>query len=68
VVKFKMQLPRYAEHAEPKVVHCADVNCRARVCDVGLPHRLAESGDVQIACPRCRRITHLLLEGVISIA
>ena len=68
VVKYKMQLPRWIGHLEPKVVHCADVNCRGRVGDVSLPYRLAEDGDIQIKCPRCRKITSFSVEGLAIVS
>jgi phage FluMu protein Com len=64
IVKYRMQLPRWIGHAEPKAVHCVDVNCRARVIDVGLPYVLSENGDAEVACPRCHRLTKISLEGL----
>jgi hypothetical protein len=69
IVRYRLQLPRRLPAIIPEKIFCQDANCLARICDMGLPYMLVnKESDIEIACHRCRQLTHLKINGVLTVS
>lgn len=51
-------------------VLCQNIGCLHRVCDLAIPYRRCyddDSADIVIACPRCKCLTRLQLQGIAKV-
>jgi hypothetical protein len=70
VAHYAFELPRLIRYTDPQPVHCANILCMRRICDISLPYIYVNSeviADVGLMCKECRSMTYLVLEGVAAI-
>src|SRR3990167_3915247 len=70
LAQYRVKTLRWVPHITPEPIYCANLECLARLCDLGIPYMLVNDqhkSDIDIKCRRCGEMTMIQLNGVADI-